>query len=540
MRALHLVRRGGLVATAVALMVVPVLQTAEVSALAGARSSVNGTTGDVFLGGDYIEVGVSRAGSFGTDGNAPGGFFGTAARTRIGMSTNPTGFGVAPDLRMDFFMPGSPEERWSVGYTLSGTQVAGSNALLRGATDISDNVVTDESSGTKLQARSIGTFNSRLQVTQVVSFNVSEKFFRNEVTLKNVGADPLTSVRYMRSFDPDNTVDQGGEYETRNYIPKTHAAGDGAAVVVADTSLNNSDPVYQANGSRSPILFYSSDERARVSTFGFSNGNPYAASAYDAALPKGTSIDDDQAITIATDVGALSPGSSQTFVYYTSLDNRDFEEVLQDIGNQETPGPTIAGPNNGDGNGDGTPDSEQPHVQYVSNPVAGDGHYVTLQTVGCGTIESLGLKDARDYGPDNQYIYPLGLVDFEVTCANPGDTTTVTLFYDEAYDTASWTARKYINGAFIPVPGASFGTAMVGGRPVTTLTYQITDGGELDADGQVNGTIIDPAGPAVLVPAAAPSTGFSRQYMPLIVISLVAGSVITIRYASKAIRRTTA
>lgn len=56
----------------------------------------------------------------------------------------------------------------------------------------------------------------------------------------------------MRSFDPDNTVDQGGDYTTRNYIPFTHQAGDGKAVVVADTGWSDEDPVYLINGSRSP------------------------------------------------------------------------------------------------------------------------------------------------------------------------------------------------------------------------------------------------------------------------------------------------
>jgi len=43
----------------------------------------------------------------------------------------------------------------------------------------------------------------------------------------------------MRSFDPDNTVYQGGNYTTTNKIEKTFAAGDGAAMVSA-TSASDS------------------------------------------------------------------------------------------------------------------------------------------------------------------------------------------------------------------------------------------------------------------------------------------------------------
>lgn len=490
-------------------------------ALAGARSYVSNETGDVFLGGDYIELGISKFGSFGTtEGDdeeepiaRPPGFFGTASRNNIGMSTNPTGFGVAPDLRMDFFMPGSPEERWVIGYKEDGNPTTASNAFLSGSEDIADNTITNQSSGSKLQATSEGTFDNKLKTTQVISFNQSEKFFKNEVTVRNVSGSTLDSVRYMRSFDPDNTVDQDGEYETRNSIPFTQQAGDGKAVVIADTSLSDSDPVFMANGSRSPILFYSSDSRARVSTFGFGNEDPYEAEAYDDALPKGTSVDEDQAITIAFDVGSLAPGASQTVVYYTSLDNRDFSEVLQDIAadDEQSSGGHVEGPNNGDGNGDGVADSTQPNVQYVKNSVAGEGKYVTLETTGCGTVSSLDLKDVKQYGTDGLYSYPLGLVNFDIACTNPGDTTTIKLYYDQLYNTTNWAARKYIDGKFITIPAATFGTATVGSQTVTTLTYQVTDGGALDADKVVNGAIVDPAGPAILTAATAPNTGLVRE-----------------------------
>lgn len=499
------------------------------SALAGVRSYVDNETGDVFLGGDYIELGISKFGSFGTteEEPRPAGFFGTAERDNIGMSTNPTGFGVAPDLRMDFFMPGSPEERWAIGYKEGGNPTTASNAFLSGSEDIADNTVTNQSSGSKLQATSEGTYDNKLKTTQVISFNQSEKFFKNEVTVKNVSGSTLDSVRYMRSFDPDNTVDQGGEYETRNSIPFTQQAGDGKAVVIADTSLSDSDPVFVANSSRSPILFYSSDNRARVSTFGFSNDDPYEPDAYDEALPKGTAVDDDQAITIAFDVGSLAPGASQTVVYYTSLDNRDFSEVLQDIaaddGQSSGGGGHVEGPNNGDGNGDGIADSTQPNVQYVKNSVAGEGKYVTLETTGCGTVSSLDLKDVKQYGTDGLYSYPLGLVNFDITCTNPGDATTIKLYYDQLYNTTNWAARKYIDGKFITIPGAIFGTATVGSQAVTTLTYQVTDGGALDADKTVNGTIVDPAGPAILTAATAPNTGLVRQSIYPALAALVIG-----------------
>lgn len=82
-----------------------VLITSSVSnvyaVLPAARSAT--VSGDVFLGGEYIELGISQYGSFGTDQNKPSGFFGTAARNNIGMSSDLDGFDTGTDWRMDFF-----------------------------------------------------------------------------------------------------------------------------------------------------------------------------------------------------------------------------------------------------------------------------------------------------------------------------------------------------------------------------------------------------------------------------------------------------
>lgn len=510
----------------------------HVAALVGPHDYANTSNGDVFLGGDYIELGISNRGSFGTHTGValPTGFYGTAGHTNIGMSTNPTGFGVAPDLRMDFFLPGTPEERWVVGYKQGGTPTTGSNSLLMNVNDMPDNTVTDQTSGTVLKATSQGTLSSTLQTTQVISFNSGDKFFKNQVTLKNVSASSIDSARYMRTFDPDNTAYLGGLSQTHNTIPYTYQAGDGKSVVIADTNVaGHTDPVFAQNGSYSPILFYSDDSRARVSTFGFSNSDPYAASAYDSALPKGTSVDADQAITITFDVGTLAPGASQTFNYYTSLDNRDFTQVISAIQAASAPpaddsdnistAVENAGPNAGDANGDGIKDSLQSNVSALPNSVVGGGAYEALQTSGCDTITQAGVTASSAHGSDGNYQYPLGLTNFTVSCAAPGNTATVKIFYDKQYDTSKWQARKYMNGSYQNIPGAVFGVATVGTAQVTTLTYSITDGGPLDADGTANGIIVDPVGPAVLT-ASAPDTGYGTPQRLDVVLGWLAAAAL--------------
>lgn len=511
--------------------------TQPASALVGARSYTNEDTGDVFLGGDYIEVGISSLGSFGTTGPepTPDDFFGTDSRSNIGMSTNPAGFGESPDLRMDFFLPGTPEERWVVGYKVDDTEHTGSNGLLVNANDIGDYEVEDTSSGSQLEATGNGMFNSTLDITQIVSFDETDKFFLNEVTLANSGEEAIDNVRYMRSFDPDNTVDQGGDFATQNTITYTHEAGDGKAVVRADTSNDDSDPVFDTNGSRSPIFFYSNDDRARVSAFGFANSDPYAADAYDDALEKGESLTGDMGITITFDVGTLTPGESETVSYYTSLDNRDFDEVIKDIEEDESSndndgvdkGTEDNAPNSGDGNNDGTPDSQQSNVSSLPNPVVGGTAYKTLEISACENITSASVAGGTDLDDDKEYEYPLGLMDFSVDCASIGDSAEITIYYDKEYETEDWVARKYLNGTFVTIDDATFGNATVGSQTVTTMKYSVTDGGELDADGEANGTIVDPAGPAVKssVGVTAPNTGLQNTSRTIPVAMIIIGAV---------------
>jgi hypothetical protein len=517
------------------------LLPAKAFALVGAHTHTNSTTGDVFLGGDYIELGISKRGSFGTTASEPkpSGFYGSGSRTNIGMSTNAAGFGVSPDTRIDFFLPGTPEERWVVGYKVAGTPHIGSNSLLMNANNISNNVVTNQSSGNQLKAVSDGTFDSKLKITQNISFNVGDKFFKNEVTLKNVDSAAIDSVRYMRTFDPDNTGDRGGSSQTRNKVLYTFAAGDGKAVVMADTSNNANDPVYLVNGSRSPILFYTNDSRARASAYGFSNADPYAADAYDSAKAKNYSIDADQAITLTVDAGTLAAGAQTKFTYYTSLDERDFADVLEDIeedaaapvddGDDITATVEDAAPNSGDGNADGLADSEQANVTSLPNAVVGGSAYQTVQAAGCEELTSVGVNASGSYGADGDHVYPVGLTSFNAACDNPGDTATMTIFYDKQYDTANWKARKFVGGVYRDLPGAVFGTATVGGKTVTTLTYSVTDGSVLDADGTANGEIVDPAGPSVL----AASTTLADAGTETLVYTLISSAILVAAVATR-------
>lgn len=303
----------------------------SVIALEGARSAT--VDNNVFLGGAYIELGISSSGKFESTVDKPVNFFGTTVRNNIGMSSDVDGYNVGQDLRMDYFLPGSPEERWVYGFKENGNDHMGSNQ---------GNEVADTTNGDNLSATISALVEWTLDIQQKISFKVNDKFFKNEVTIKNVSNATVNDVRFMRSFDPDNTVDQGGDYTTYNEVVARYEE-DGKEAVQA-SNIGDPDPVFVATGSRTPILYFTNDSRARVSIFGFGNGDPYDPMAYDTPQAKNDPVEDDIAITITFALGDLGPEQSTTFYYYTSLDERDFDEVIADIEEQiqqQTNQPTV-------------------------------------------------------------------------------------------------------------------------------------------------------------------------------------------------------
>jgi hypothetical protein len=153
-----------------------------------------------------------------------------------------------------------------------------------------------------------------------------------------------------------------------------------------------------------------------------------------------------------------------------------------------------------DGNGDGIPDYTQGNVASKINPLT--GAHSTLESVGsCDFINDFAVVAESSLSiQDDNYDYPVGLKDFELECANSGDSATVTIYYDQVYDTSGWDFRKFDGNGneYADITDvATFSTTNVNGTDVTTVSYAVNDGGPLDIDGQENGIIKDPAGPAV-------------------------------------------
>lgn len=272
---------------------------------------------DVFLQGTFLAIGVSGSGSFGTATAAPTGIETDPNRSNLGMFIDQDGFGTGADpTTADFFLPGSPEEGFTVGYQRASTNFNFSNVERNGLIQVAQQDFANQSSGDTLQSFWQGLTTGdgdRLRVDQTVSFTDDAKFFQTTIVLTNTGADALDSVRYMRSFDPDQDsgIPIGSTSTTINDI--INQPGDGG---------NDNLAVVSATGPTTdvPFFFLADDDRARVATFGFSNRDVFASTLHDSPQAEGTQVTADQAIVINFDVGTLNSGESATFTFFSSLD----------------------------------------------------------------------------------------------------------------------------------------------------------------------------------------------------------------------------
>jgi gliding motility-associated-like protein len=276
-------------------------------------------SGNCFIKGQYVELGIGPCGTFGTTVDAPAGF-----HARGGSSGNPFKLGFvadqgkdgwntgSPNYCGDYYVPGTPEEGW--GLTVNGVNY--NNSLLCTLSNIPGAITEYRNNGTIITGKWEGNING-LAITAKTLVPVNKLYFLTEVTLKNTTADTLHNVYYMRNIDPDNEVTLTGNYTTNNTIVSQNPNIDNKAVVTAEGLLFG---CFIGIGTR--------DCRAKVSYGGFSNRS--ASDAWNCQIPHnctGTSTAD-IAITIAFKLGDLLPGRQTSLKFVNVLNIADLDEAV--------------------------------------------------------------------------------------------------------------------------------------------------------------------------------------------------------------------
>jgi len=210
-------------------------------------------------------------------------------------------------------------------------------------------------------------------------------------------------------------------------------------------------------------------------------------------LQAGVSTDPDTAII----AGQLTNATQDILDTASSnnLSKASYSYALVDSDNDRiSDGIEDAGPNNGDANNDGTLDSLQNNVTSFVNSTT-NKRAVLAVSDDCSITTATVVAESANTEQDTTYIYPVGLMDFELDCGTPGYTADITQYYFDASD-QDYIVRKYNtnNNSYSDIDSATITEETIDSKQVVKASYQITDGSSLDMDNNVDGNIKDPAG----------------------------------------------
>ncbi len=222
-------------------------------------------SGDVFLKGRYVEVGIGHLGYYGSDNAAPTGYH-PHTSTKVGFVADPDMDGWAtgtPAYMGDYFLPGSPFEGWML--QVDGPRCQGYNtgsstsSLVCSAGGVGSGAnLSYTTSGSKVIGTWQGVIDS-VQLTQITTLDINNLYFTVKIVLTNLGILPKDDLYYLRSVDADN--DQtwpGGSFSNNNKIEAQMP--DSAASIVTATGTSTTMPTLSMGTSdtNSRALIYGS------------------------------------------------------------------------------------------------------------------------------------------------------------------------------------------------------------------------------------------------------------------------------------------
>lgn len=249
----------------------------------------------VALTGNYLEVGISDYGTFGSDGS-----------TEPGLLHDPTGMGnfYPNGIANDYLTPGNPHDGFAINSTQTGFLQNDNNGAG------SDFGTTSPTQTGPTSATWSGSTASGVGITNSYSFGANNEQIQITTTLTNNTGSELDGLYFGRSEDPDPDLNTYGTYATNNTrgdattSPANLVSGAGAYTGLTIGILNTSG-TFASNTSISYGCCSTSDP---VAVF---NGTDYAD--YGANYPI---IDNgDYGLQMAWNLGTLAAGSSDTITY---------------------------------------------------------------------------------------------------------------------------------------------------------------------------------------------------------------------------------
>ena len=161
----------------------------------------------------------------------------------------------------------------------------------------------------------------------------------------------------------------------------------------------------------------------------------------------------------------------------------------------------------GDGNGDGIQDSAQLNVASLPT-VAPGAPFATLEVASGLSLSSVASLPAASGLPRNVKM-PVGQFDFTIGGVTPGGSAQMSIYVDTAQKVNGY-YKKDANNNWVNLATS---VSTVGSK--TKITFTLTDGGQFDDDGLVNGSISDPGGLVTIAPAITSNGGLPNASLAL-------------------------
>jgi hypothetical protein len=278
-----------------------------ISAAVAAALATQAQAVPLVLQGNFIQVGISDAGTFGSNGNAQPGFIHDATGTGTFLSNR------------DYVSPGIPHDGFSVKSDQTGWR-QNDNASIGGAFGTASPTTTTVA-GFSLAATWTGEIADQVRVTNTYFFNPGDE--RVNVTTTITALTNLTNLRFARSVDPDpdnappfNTASTVNTRGNGTLAPEDLIASEGAVTGLFLAILNLSGNDFTHN--------------TRIDGSCCSNIDPDIVLGGGGALFPATSTGD-QGMNMAWDIGTLNDDQSVT-IRYAYVVGDEIGDVVVDPG----------------------------------------------------------------------------------------------------------------------------------------------------------------------------------------------------------------
>jgi hypothetical protein len=205
-------------------------------------------SGESFMQGTYLEVGVAPCGSYGTQNAPPAGYHARGGATPgLGFVADMgrDGWTVGtPDYCGDYFLPGSPVEGWGIQIgSTSYRNTNGGSLSICGPFDIPGSIISYTATasskitvwdGTLVTVTSGTGSGTGMHITQTTTLPNSSLYFITNVEMCNTTDADMVDVYYGRNVDPDNDQPSSGDFTTINHISNQAGSGDCQSLVTSE------------------------------------------------------------------------------------------------------------------------------------------------------------------------------------------------------------------------------------------------------------------------------------------------------------------